>query len=239
MITSEPIVNKLEGQTMPWLENESMFYMLTSDGLMICRNHQYFTSCAPARNCGPSDLGEQKPFCKMNYPRVPRVLLEQVAAFFQRMDDDWFGEAAVILLHNPQTDEMKLLIPDQECSMGSVHYTIPNNIEPGWRMIGDIHSHVRMSAFASGVDVHDEVSRPGLHIVIGEIDKEPPDFHAEVVVDGMRFKANIEDVIEDYVARTSFPEEWMQKVKKKKWEWQGWQGGKHWWKGGAHDQLAD
>ena len=124
--------------------------------------------------------------------------------------------------------------------MGSVHYDIDAaDIEPGWRMIGDIHSHVRMGAFASGVDVHDETGRPGLHIVIGKIDEEPPDFHAEVVVDGMRFKADINDVIEDYQARTSFPEEWMAKVKKKKWEWVGWKGAKHLWKGGEYDRLAD
>jgi hypothetical protein len=167
-------------------------------------------------------------------------LLAQVAGFFEWADDEWYGEAAVILLHNPESGEMKLLVPEQECSMGSVHYTIPNTIEPGWRMIGDIHSHVRMSAFASGTDTHDEVGRPGVHIVIGKIDCEPPDFHAEVVVDRMRFKVNLDDVMEDYTERTGFPEEWKKQVTKKKWPtWTGWK--KDWsWKGDhRHDHLAD
>jgi hypothetical protein len=83
-------------------------------------------------------------------------------------------------------------------------------------LIGDIHSHVDGAAYASGIDKADEAYRPGLHIVVGRIREEPPEFHCAVTADGMRFPVkDIGLVLEDYQRRRcqEVPEEWIAKVR--------------------------
>ena len=41
-----PILLKT-ADTMPWPEDESVFHLVTSDGLFLCRNHPFFTSSVP------------------------------------------------------------------------------------------------------------------------------------------------------------------------------------------------
>ena len=59
-----------------------------------------------------------------------------------------------------------------------------------------------------------EEHRPGLHIIVGRlISRDPPDFHAEIVVDGMRFGVKPELVLEGYEhRREQVPEEWMDQL---------------------------
>lgn len=216
-------------QDTPW-EPDSMFYMLTANGLFTCRNHEWFTSSALAKS-GPDELAEHKPFIQLRYPKLSQAKFEQVVGLF-----DWaeikHGEAAVLLIHNKETGQVDVLVPEQECSWGSVNYTVPV-LPDGWRLMGDIHSHVRMPAYSSYTDKDDEEHRPGLHLVVGKIDLEPPDFHAEVVADGQRFKIDsIKQVVEGYAKRADFPKEWKQKLKIKKWTstWTGGGSGDKWWK---------
>lgn len=213
MKDTEVIVKRTENQ--PWLE-DSMFYMLTSNGLMICRNHEFFKSCAPAR-CGPGELAEQKPFMTIRYPKLKVDIFEAVCGWFDRMSDK-YGEAACLIIYHDKTKTVDILVPDQECSWGSVEYKVPK-LEPGWRLIGDIHSHVDMAAYSSVTDTNDEKHRPGVHIVVGRISQVTPEFHIEVVVDGHRFKVpDLDMVIEgDFRGKATFPEYWMSKVTKKKW----------------------
>ena len=42
-----------------WPADESTFYIMSRDGLFICRNHELFRSCAPARSC-PDELAGQR-----------------------------------------------------------------------------------------------------------------------------------------------------------------------------------
>jgi hypothetical protein len=67
-----------------------------------------------------------------------------------------------------------------------LQYVMPR-LPSHWSWIGDIHSHVTAPAFASHTDQTDESHRPGLHIVVGRLDREPPEFHIEFIVDGTRF----------------------------------------------------
>src|SRR5262245_17316807 len=142
MLDDEKILTKKEGEPTPWAE-DALFYMLTADGLFVCRNHPYFTSCVPAGyGFGPVQLASHTPNLVNRYPRVPQTLIEQAAGFFSWANDAEIGEVALCILHNPETNDMSLVAPKQECSWGSVNYELPTQIPAGYRIIGDIHSHV-------------------------------------------------------------------------------------------------
>jgi PRTRC genetic system protein A len=197
-----------------WPEDR-MFYLLTSKGLMICRNTPFYRSCvqAPADK-GPSELEEQSSFMRLRYPKIPQDMIETIVAFFYEVKKKHNSEAYVCLLWNNKTNAYELFCPEQTVTGGHVDYELPD-LEPHLMVVGDIHSHVDMSAFSSGVDTDDETQRPGIHVVVGHISSEPPEFHCESVVDGNRFNVKISLVVEKYEKRSTSPAGWIDKVKHK------------------------
>ena len=93
-------------------------------------------------------------------------------------------------------------------------------LPPELTLIGDIHSHVDGPAYTSFVDQRDEEHRPGLHLVVGRIQEEPPDFHCEVSIDGARFPVrNLDAVLAGYHRRRNeAPQAWLDKVSVKTWD---------------------
>lgn len=206
---------------MPWPEDK-LFYLLSRNGLFLCRNHRWFESCTQAKN-GPGELAEQKEFVRVNYPLIPRALIERAVGFFHLIEKAHHWESAVILAWNQNTQSMELVVPEQKANSAAVKYEIPA-LPPHLLLIGDIHSHRDFSPHSSMTDEDDELRRPGLHIVAGYIDKEPPQFYAVVVVDGVRFEIkDPKSLFEDYYKRDSesVPQEWLDKVKEKKWAYAG------------------
>jgi proteasome lid subunit RPN8/RPN11 len=206
---------------LPWPEDESLFYVLGRNGLYICRNHQFFQSCVRTRTC-PSELENQTTFLKPAFPLIPRTLFERVVGFFDRIGDLHNAEATALLAWDSEQQRVRIVIPSQVATVSrswdgsqypiGLHYT-PPSFPPGWIPFGDIHSHVRLSAYASQTDVNDETHSAGLHIVVGRIHKEPPDIHVEGVVDGSRFTLLPSEVIEDYRARNrNVSKRWIERV---------------------------
>ena len=215
-----PVLLKTDPE-LPWPEDERLFYVLGRDGLYICRNHQFFRSCVRARS-GPSELENQASFLKPAFPLIPRTLFEQVVGFFDRIGDLHNAEASVLLAWDSEQQRVRIVVPEQTATVSrswdgsqypiGLHYT-PPSFPTGWIPFGDIHSHVRLPAYASQTDKDDETHSAGLHIVVGRIHKEPPDIHAEGVVDGTRFVLSASQVIEDYRARSrDIPKRWIERV---------------------------
>lgn len=194
-ITSIPVYVK-ESDDMPW-PTDSMFYLLSANGLFLCRNHKWFQSCAEIQK-GPSELASQTAFAKLSYPAIPRLLVETAVGFFHKVFKAHHWESALILVWNRNTQAMELVCPDQKVGMASVKYDIPI-LPTHLTVIGDLHSHCDFTPHASMTDEEDEMKRPGLHIVAGHIDKEPPEFYAVAVVDGKRFEVKRpKELFEDY-----------------------------------------
>jgi PRTRC genetic system protein A len=221
-----PIYLKLTPD-MPW-PTDRAFYLLSRDGLSFCRNDRLFQSCVPARGF-PRELAGQEPFVRLNYPRVPQRLLETIIGFFAVIGARHNAEAAAVLVWNRDRAAIEAVVPPQVSlvSMGwggrgypmEVHYDVPP-LPPHLTVIGDIHSHVEEAAYASFMDQRDETHRPGLHLVIGRISQEPPEFHIEMVVDGARFPIKRpETVLEGYERRRiqDVPETWFNQVTVKPW----------------------
>jgi len=94
-----------------------------------------------------------------------------------------------------------------------VTYQVPLHLPRHYLLVGDIHSHGDYGAYASGVDKRDETYRDGIHIVVGRIDEEPPEFHVEMSVDGHRFPLKFDDVLAGYRQRRRLvPERWLRRL---------------------------
>jgi len=202
---------------------DSTFYVLSRDGVFICRNHEFFRSCAPARGF-PSELAEQGRFLQPRYPKLSRRAFERVVGFFARIGAEHNAEAAVLLAWDRRRRRVRLIVPEQVATVGKswsgtnypigLRYERPKDLAPDEFVFGDIHSHVNLAAYASGTDVADEEHLPGLHIVVGRIDEEPPQIHVEAVVDGTRFRLGPEETIGGYRKRClDVPQAWIDRVK--------------------------
>ena len=218
-VTTPIYIKETDGE--PWPE-EGTFYILSSSGLFLCRNHDMFQSCTPVRSW-PSELAPQKPFLQPFYPQIPRLVMEQVTGFFGAMAEEHRCEAGVYLIYDRNDHEVTVAVPTQVSTVsrgaGALDYGIGldyDNLDalpPHQMILGTVHSHVYGAAYSSGIDVHDEVDKPGLHIVVGKLDRDPPDLYAVAVVDGSRFPLDPKSVIEGYQARRDdFPREWIDQV---------------------------
>lgn len=78
----------------------------------------------------------------------------------------------------------------------------------GFEAAGSLHSHAAMSAFQSGTDTHNEVSRSGLHITLGNLGDKELSFHSRLVFRGYQYhKAFLDEWIEIPFDLCSVPDE--------------------------------
>jgi hypothetical protein len=201
---------------------------MTSSGLFLCRNHRFFTSSVPVDHW-PAELASHAPFLRLRYPRLPQPMFERIIGFFAVIGETFGAEAAALLAWNEPERRVEVIVPKQRsfvssgwsgrCYPLSVEYEVPP-LPDGWIWIGDAHSHADEAAYASAQDEKDEHHRPGLHIVVGRICDEPPEFHIEATVDGTRFRIKkLETVVEGYERRriAEVPTEWINNVEVRRW----------------------
>jgi hypothetical protein len=199
------------------------FYWLTRSGLYFCRNQRFFSSDAPARRM-PGTLAEHQPGCEVRLPLLGVAALEYVVGFFHEIYLRHGAEAIVLLLWDLRRKRYRLCVPPQRASVWKstaglpcavdVAYEIPTPLPRDHLLIGDIHSHADLQAYSSGTDAHDERYRDGVHVVVGQIDREPPDFHLDMVVDGARFPLRFGQFFRGYRARrVRVPRAWPAAVK--------------------------
>ncbi len=200
---------------------DKVFYLLSSTGLFLCRDHEFYRSCAPVKKW-PSELADQRAYIEPNFPSLSRETIEQIVGFFTAMAESHQCEVGVYLIHEKETGEVLVHVPRQLSTVSAgwnnrnypigMKYESLDPLPTHQAILGTVHSHVYQPAYSSGIDIHDEVDKPGMHLVVGCLDKNPPDFHAEAVVDGARFPLDVFSVIDDYRAPAQFPEEWIEQV---------------------------
>ncbi len=223
-----PILAK-RGDAMDWPEGERLFYLLARDGLFLCRQNEFFRSCVRASK-GPSELSPQDPFLEPKFPEIPGDVVERAVGFFARIAELHGSEAAALLVWNRSEQRVRLVVPPQVATMGGsrggyrypigVNYEPPTDLPEEEVVFGDIHCHVDYAAYASHVDKQDELHSAGLHIVVGRIREEPPEFHVEAVVDGQRFVLRPSEVFSGYrERRVSIPSKWIEQVAVEQYKW--------------------
>ncbi len=207
-------------------EDEECYYVMTRSGLFFGRNTPLLRSLVPARHW-PRQLADQESRLDLNHPKVPAGMLADIFGFFWAVASGSGAEAVVLLAWDAGAEAVVLLawdaggqcirpiVPTQIGTIGwgwdrrpypiGLHYAIPPLHERGYKLLGDIHSHGSEAAYASAIDVADELHTPGLHVVAGRVHQDPPQLHVEYVVDGTRFKLDAADVLEldGYPGRSS------------------------------------
>lgn len=214
---------------MAW-PDDTFFYVMTADGLFVCRNHKFFRSCVPAPRW-PSALARQDTFLKVAYPKMPRAMIERIVGFFSEVADRHNSEAGVLLAWDEPAQRLHVVVPDQVATVSrnwygdvfpiGLKYEWPTELPEGWVIIGDVHSHVDHWPNPSYIDDLDETHRAGVHVVVGRIRSEPPEFHIEAVVDGQRFILRPDQIMDDYRRRRDkIPRAWLEKVRIKTYGYQ-------------------
>jgi len=199
------------------------YYLITQDGPFFCRNHRFFQSDVPARRSIRA-LAPHEAACSFHYPKIGVAMLEYIIGFFDKVFVRHGSEAIVLLLWNLERQRYRLLVPEQEASVWESHsgmrspldvkYTLPKTLPPRHLLVGDIHCHGDIGAYASWTDKEDELHRDGVHVIIGHIDRNPPTLHMDLTVDGSRFPLQFENLFKGFRQRRRLiPEAWMKMVK--------------------------
>lgn len=131
-------------------------------------------------------------------PKISPECWDQVLRFFKWSYFDSKSEAQVRLFVHPEHGWMAHAFP-QKGGTGMTTKEIESEdaktqraaIPAGYTAFGTVHHHCSMSAFQSGVDQEDESSVDGLHITVGNVDKEQMDLHCRIYVKGNKFEPNL------------------------------------------------
>ncbi len=157
-------------------------------------------------------LPAEREYVDYALPKVPADLMARVVGFFRAVYRERKTEALVLLVW--RSGSFDLVVPEQKVTLASVRFDLADGDLPaGSRLVGTIHSHGAMGAFASSVDEDDEAELDGLHIVVGDLDRRPS-YAAAIVVDGVRFPRKVSQLIERPRRPVEPPAEWLAAVRR-------------------------
>lgn len=122
------------------------------------------------------------------FPPLPKEIMAQALDFFRRIYNSDKSEAEVLLVFDTISQQVKLFVPPQKCSGGSVHSAFnPEHLARGSVLIGSIHSHCNFDAFHSGTDTNDASEFDGIHITIGHVNTDKPSFAQMVMINRSKY----------------------------------------------------
>lgn len=157
---------------------------------------------------------------------IPTVIIKKLDEFFRLIFAQHGTESIVLLTYDIEksgSDGWGILVPEQTNTAAHCSYD-PDSIvdlkDDNILIVGSVHSHPEMSAYASGTDHSDQADFDGVHITYGwqkAVSNGATQYHLELQMSGTSYKLNIEDVFEDTItSKDPDPEviAWSQKVKK-------------------------
>lgn len=160
-------------------------------------------------------------------PPIPHDIVVKLDEFFRLVDAQHGTESIVLLTFDPEFEGRPegwgVLVPEQVNTSVHCKYDSESIVDqkPDHVMIvGSVHSHPNMAAYASGTDHADQADFDGIHITYGwqkSVNGGATQYHIEMQIGGNAWTLKPEDVFEDFVF-TKEPDpdviEWSQKVKK-------------------------
>jgi hypothetical protein len=164
-----------------------------------------------------SELVEQKSYpglfeCKMTHkiketsanfhytgPKFTGVMWDEILAFFKWTYVKTHGESQVRLFVHPTLGWKAWAFP-QEASTGLSTRELPDNpdtktqraqFNDEWILYGTVHHHCSASAFQSGTDTTNEKDQEGIHITVGDMDKDVHTLHFRFYYRGCKFQPDM------------------------------------------------
>lgn len=167
-----------------------------------------------------------KPQAVFDLPKLPYDLISKLDAFFRMVDDKYGTEAIVMLTYNNKiggSEGWGILVPKQSNTAAHCDYEPQSVVEekdPDAKIVGTVHSHPGMSAFASTTDHEDQANMDGLHITYGwqpSVNNGATQYWIEFQLMGQVYQYQPEQIFEMLPAPkpTKDVEEWVEKVSKK------------------------
>lgn len=188
------------------IKQEDQCYIIAKNGIFFKDNQEYMESCIEIKTI--AGLQAIKPYIKWRYPKISSEQFKMVYCFFQNVYDELKSECMVLIGWNKSENKIEIISPHiQKVSHASISYKC--DILTGVTIIGSIHSHANMSAFHSGVDVHDEINFDGLHITLGKFAKNDKSFEISSQItsgtnrEDIHFNDIIEGISVKYAAKLS------------------------------------
>lgn len=179
--------------------------------------------CSPSL---PEEFLDVSESAHYNMPLIPHVLVDKLDQFFRLVDAQHSTESIVMLTYDLDKEGPEgwgILVPDQQNTAAHCNYD-PHSIaemKPDNVMIvGSVHSHPHMAAYASGTDHADQADFDGIHITYGwqkSVNNGATQYHIELQMAGEAYTLKPEDVFENFtIDKQPDPDvvEWSTKVKK-------------------------
>lgn len=159
-------------------------------------------------------------------PPIPRIIVEKLDEFFRLVDAQHGTESIVLLTFDPSKEDSSgwgVLVPDQTNTSVHCNYnpdSIVDEKPDNVLIVGSVHSHPGMAAYASGTDHSDQADFDGLHITYGwqkTVNNGATQYHLEMQMAGTSWTLKPEDVFESFtIQKEPDPDvvQWSSKVKK-------------------------
>ena len=145
--------------------------------------------------------------CLYNLPLIPYDIVQKLDEFF-RLVHAKHGTESIVLLTFDQTkqgsDGWGVLVPEQTNTAAHCNYNAESVLEikpEDAIIVGSVHSHPEMPAYASGTDHADQADFDGIHITYGwqkSVNNGATQYHLELQMSGKSFKMDVEDVFEGF-----------------------------------------
>jgi hypothetical protein len=159
-------------------------------------------------------------------PAIPSIIIDKLDEFFRLVHAQHGTESIVLLTYDTTktgSDGWGILVPEQSNTAAHCKYD-PDSIvdlkEDHIMIVGSVHSHPEMPAYASGTDHSDQADFDGLHITYGwqkSVSNGATQYHLELQMGGTAYSLTAADVFEDRaLVKDPDPDviEWSAKVKK-------------------------
>jgi len=173
-----------------------------------------------------ADLAAIRETAEYTLPGIPLEIVNRLDDFFRLVDAQHGTESIVLLTFDPSKKDSTgwgVLVPEQTNTSVHCNYnpdSIVDEKPDNVLIVGSVHSHPGMAAYASGTDHADQVNFDGLHITYGwqkTVSGGATQYYIEMQMGGNSWTLKPEDVFEGYVANRdpdSLVVEWSTKVKK-------------------------
>lgn len=173
-----------------------------------------------------SELAVFKEEAHYTMPAIPHVIVEKLDEFFRLIHAKHGSESIVLLTYDTTKEGPEgwgILVPEQTNTSTHCKYD-PDSIvdlkEDHVMIVGSVHSHPEMPAYASGTDHDDQADFDGLHITYGwqkSVANGATQYHLELQMGGTSYTLTAKDVFEDFILQKEPDPEvvaWSDKVKK-------------------------
>ena len=203
-------------------DEDTIFYVASQKGWII-NTPTLFGNARVLSNEHPSHLPELKESFILNDLKLPVHILTQFHDFARKNFEATGAECSAYITCNPETSIFRLFIPEQYVSHTSVNHKLDAGaVRAPYQTVGTIHSHCDFGAFHSGTDTHDMGKMPGLHITIGHVDRDDPEFVFALAVSNAVFAVERDAIVNEGITHDR----------------KGWDTAPDWWQNFVHTGTA-